>query len=109
MMIDRSRLNTLRADVGEEAFADLAFIFVAEMGGKLGTLRDDPTVATADDFHFLRGGAANLGFTGMVAACQAAETACRDGRAPDIGAVVAAFDAALTAAAPDLPGIVDAA
>jgi len=108
-MIDLDRLNSLRADIGEEDFADVAFLFVSEIGERLASLRADPGTARADDFHFLRGSAANLGFTGMVDACLDAEAACRSGLPPDIAAVDTAFAASLAAVAPTLPDIASAA
>jgi HPt (histidine-containing phosphotransfer) domain-containing protein len=104
-MIDHHRLTALRADIGEEDFADVVLLFLAEIGERLETLAANPGAARADDFHFLRGSAANLGFTGMVAACHEAEAACLAGHAPDIGAVVAGFDAAVAAVAPGVPGL----
>jgi HPt (histidine-containing phosphotransfer) domain-containing protein len=108
-MIDHDRLSSLRADIGEADFAEVIHLFVAEIGERLAALRADPGAARAEDFHFLRGSAASLGFTGMVTACQDAEIACLAGQQPDICAVAAGFDAALAAVAPDLPGLVAAA
>lgn len=108
-MIDRERLEDLRADIGEEDFADIAFIFVAEITEHLDRLADNPASATAGDFHFLRGSAANMGFVAMVEACRRAETACLDGAPPDIGTVAARFSESLAAIASDIPGIADAA
>ncbi|MCU4652376.1 Hpt domain-containing protein [Roseibacterium sp. SDUM158016] len=102
-LIDWDVLISLRADIGEEDFADVVFVFVAEMGEKLAALSRTPGSARADDFHFLRGSAANLGFTAMVSACNAAEAACRSGEEPDLDAVEQAFEAALAEARPHLP------
>jgi HPt (histidine-containing phosphotransfer) domain-containing protein len=108
-MIDWNRLNGLRADIGEEDFADIAFIFVAEITEYLDRLTANPASATAGDFHFLRGSAANIGFAAMVEACRSAEAACNAGTAPDIAAVAGSFTASLAAIAHDIPGIADAA
>jgi HPt (histidine-containing phosphotransfer) domain-containing protein len=108
-MIDHDRLTALRADIGDDDFADVVLMFMAEIGERLDTLRDLAGGASEDDFHFLRGCAANLGFSGMVDSCLAAEDACRAGRAPDIAAVQAAFAGALALLSPDLPGIASAA
>ncbi|NKX44954.1 Hpt domain-containing protein [Roseicyclus persicicus] len=104
-MIDLDRLTALRADIGEDDFAEVVLLFVSEIEERLAALQADPASARADDFHFLRGSAANLGFTGMVAACHAAEAACLAGTPPDIAAVAQGFAAALAAVAPDLPGL----
>jgi HPt (histidine-containing phosphotransfer) domain-containing protein len=108
-MIDWTRLNALRADIGEEDFADVALLFITEIGEKLASLQADPQEARADDFHFLRGSAVNLGLSRLTEACTAAELACNAGAAPDIAGVVAAFDAALAAITPHLPDIPTAA
>ncbi|MBF9059492.1 histidine kinase [Rhodobacterales bacterium HKCCSP123] len=108
-MIDRDRLNALRDDIGEEDFADVACLLVSEIGEKLASLQRAPATATADDFHFLRGGALNLGLTAFSEACTLAEGACRAGHPPDIAGVADAFAAAMTALSTDLPGVASAA
>ena len=108
-MIDRTRLNGLREDIGEEDFADVAFLFVAEITEHLQRLRDDPARATAADFHFLCGSAANMGFVAMAEACRRAEAACAADRPPDIDAIAECFARSLDAIAPEIPGIANAA
>lgn len=105
--LDWDRLNELRADIGEEDFADVAMLFVAELQETLDGLSAD--TAKAADFHFLRGSAANLGFIALVNACTNAEEACNDARSPDVDAVRAAFTAALKEVAPHVPELVSAA
>lgn len=102
-LIDWDLLMSLKSDIGEEDFADVVTLFVAEMSEKLDAMQKASGALTADDFHFLRGSASNLGFVAMGAACDAAEAACRNGAAPDLEAVVAAFHAALAEAKPRLP------
>ncbi|BDW87175.1 Hpt domain-containing protein [Roseicyclus marinus] len=108
-MIDRARLDGLRQDIGEEDFADLACVFVAEMSDHLDRLGGDPASAMAEDFHFLRGSAANLGLAAMADACARAEAACKAGTAPDIAAIAEIFALSLDAIAPDIPGLASAA
>ena len=108
-MIDWNRLHGLRADIGDEDFADIAMIFVGEITEHLERLSADPASAGEGDFHFLRGSAANMGFIAMVAACRAAEDACLAGAPPDIEAVSKSFAASLAAIARDIPGLEDAA
>ncbi len=102
-LIDWDHLMSLRDDIGEEDFADVAFVFFSEIDGKLADLRTDPAKATAEDFHFLRGSAANLGFRAMVASCAAAETACAAGKTPDLDAVIRCYDGAMAELRPRLP------
>lgn len=108
-MIDWDRLQGLRTDIGEEDFADVAMIFVAEITEHLDRLTADPASASAGDFHFLRGSASNMGFVAMVDACRDAEAACMAGGLPDLAAVTGSFAASLRAIAPDIPGIASAA
>ncbi|QXT39939.1 Hpt domain-containing protein [Gymnodinialimonas ceratoperidinii] len=105
--VDWDRLNDLRADIGEEDFADVALLFVAELQETLHRLT--PQAATAADFHFLRGSAANLGFVALVAACTRAEDACNEGATPDIRAVADAFASALAEVTPQVPELASAA
>lgn len=105
--VDWDRLNELKADIGEEDFADVAMLFVTELQETLSTLTSDR--AAANDFHFLRGSAANLGLDALVAACEAAENACVAGTTPDVDAVRAAFDCALAEMAKELPDLAIAA
>jgi len=108
-MIDWDRLNALRSDIGEEDFGMVAHLFVSEMEETLSRLRDAPGVATAADFHFLRGSAANLGFSAMVEACAVAEAACKGGEAPDLERVATIFAASIAAAVPLVPELGQAA
>lgn len=102
-LIDWDLLLALKADIGEEDFADVITLFVAEMGEKLAQLQNAPGLSSADDFHFLKGSASNLGFFAMSLACDAAEAACRSGAVPDLESVIDAFESALREARPRLP------
>lgn len=105
--VDWDRLNELRSDIGEEDFADVACLFVAELQETLDGLA--PDTAKAADFHFLRGSAANLGFVTLVAACTAAEVACNAGNLPDVDAVRSSFTGALAEVEPHVPELESAA
>ncbi|WP_341863094.1 Hpt domain-containing protein [Gymnodinialimonas sp. 57CJ19] len=105
--VDWTRLNELREDIGEEDFADVALLFVAELQETLGSLASD--TAKAADFHFLRGSAANLGFVSLVKACAVAEAACNGGDTPDLAAIRDTFAAALAEVAPQVPELASAA
>jgi HPt (histidine-containing phosphotransfer) domain-containing protein len=73
----------------------VVLLFFAEIGEKLDQMGIGPAAPTADDFHFLRGSAANLGFIDMVRACETAEAACAAGAQPDLAAVVRSYENAL--------------
>lgn len=108
-MIDWDRLTTLRSDIGEEDFADVAFLFVAELEETLSSLLADPDTAEPSHFHFLRGSAANLGFVGLADACSAAEAGCAAGTPPDIPEIVRIFRASLAEVSPKVPELAQAA
>ena len=108
-IVDWARINELRNDIGEEDFADVAMLFVAELTEHIDGLSANPSAASAADFHYLRGSAANLGFVALVEACSRAEEACGAGQPADVAAVRAAFDAALAEVAPQMPELAGAA
>lgn len=108
-MIDWDRLTGLRDDIGEDDFADVAFLFVAEIDETLATLQNEPDTVTAAHFHFLRGSAANLGFVALADACSAAEAACNADETPDIPGVAAIFQASLAEVSPRMPELAQAA
>ena len=101
--IDWDHLASLRDDVGAEDFADIVLLFFAEIGEKLDQMQGAGTAPAVDDFHFLRGSAANLGFTDMVEACRKAEAACAGGAKPDLAAVVRSYEGALERARARVP------
>lgn len=108
-MIDWDRLLTLRSDIGEDDFADVAFLFVAEIEETLARLVSDPAGARAADFHFLRGSAANLGFIAMADACIHAEQACHGALTPDVAGLAEIFRMSLAETAPHMPELGQAA
>lgn len=108
-MIDWNRLEDLRTDIGEEDFADVVHLFVSEMTEHLDRVASNPQAATAADFHFLRGSAANMGFIAMADACRNAEMACLSCTPPDLSAISDRFTRSLGAIAPRIPGAVSAA
>ncbi|MBF9042553.1 hypothetical protein HKCCE4037_04405 [Rhodobacterales bacterium HKCCE4037] len=105
--VDWNRLHELQADIGKEDFLDVAMVFVAELEETLSGMTAE--AATADDFHFLRGSAANLGFTALVEACSQAEARTKTGALPDVDAVKSAFGQALTEMSAQMPGLTIAA
>ena len=99
-MIDWDRIAELRNDVLCEDFAEVFMLFLEEVEEVLGRLRASvsPT-SLEEDFHFLKGSAVNVGFTGLGELCQAGERAAAMGisTARDIAAVSAAYEASLAA------------
>ena len=91
-MINWDRLNELQTDIGEDSFAEVAELFIEEMSEMLGTLVRLPHTATADDFHFLRGSALNLGFVDVAQSCLEKEEAIKTGTLPDLSDLLEEFE-----------------
>ncbi|MCB2115869.1 MAG: Hpt domain-containing protein [Rhodobacteraceae bacterium] len=73
-MIDWTRVEELRAEIGCEDFAEVVELFLDEVDGVVARLQcaPDPT-RFEDDLHFLKGSAWNLGFEAFGALCQNGE------------------------------------
>jgi len=74
-MLNWSRVNELKDDLGEEDFQEITSLFLEEVEEKLAELSCDMPQALADDLHFLKGSAANLGFESFRAMCEQMERA----------------------------------
>ncbi|WP_281857293.1 Hpt domain-containing protein [Litoreibacter halocynthiae] len=72
-MLNWSRVAELKEDLGEEDFREITTLFLEEVEEKLAELTCDPPDVFADDLHFLKGSAANLGFEGFRAMCEQME------------------------------------
>ncbi len=73
-MIDWSRVNELKVEIGEDGFAEVVVLFLDEVETVLrllgaGQSRSAPT----DEMHFLKGCAWNIGFREFGAVCQDGE------------------------------------
>ena len=101
-MIDWTRIEALRDEVGAEALPEIVALFLDETGEAVDGLRAIVSGAAAPAeapgmaarMHFLAGSAGQLGLTRMRALAAGAESAARDGQAVDPAPVVAAYDAA---------------
>ncbi|WP_299608407.1 Hpt domain-containing protein [uncultured Tateyamaria sp.] len=95
-MIDWERVNTLRAEIGEEDFEEVVPLFIEEVTGIIDTLRDTPDLSRLEeDLHALKGSALNLGFTDFSVLCHKGEALSAKGKASevDVPAIVASFEA----------------
>jgi len=72
-MIDWTRVSELRQDFGEDDFAEIATMFLSEVQARLTDMQVQPSENPSEDFHFVKGSAANLGFETLYHACSAAE------------------------------------
>ncbi|MFD1794933.1 Hpt domain-containing protein [Paracoccus aurantiacus] len=78
-MIDWKRVNELRAELGDDDFAPVVELFLDEIEGIVMRLTHGDAERLENDMHFLKGSAANLGFTAFAQICQQGEIGARDG------------------------------
>jgi len=93
-VIDWARVDQLRDEVGDEAFAEIAAMFVAEAEAAVSRLHDRMAAATlAAELHGLKGSALNLGFADLARLSAAGEAAAAAGHPQevDLTAVKRAF------------------
>ena len=94
-MIDRCRIDELREDVGADDFAEVVALFCEEVEETLDRLRQHRSPALADDLHFLKGSALNIGMSEVGALCLRAEQSLRSdpALAPDVAEIARVFRA----------------
>lgn len=99
-MIDWSRVNELKEEIGEEDFAEVAEMFMMEVEAVISRLKTAPNPATyEEDLHFLKSSALNLGFSDVSSLCQAGEATSAKGQADtvDLAPIFSAYDASKAA------------
>lgn len=73
-MIDWSRVNELKREIGEEGFAEVVDLFLEEVEAAMAELSAEiPPQVLEADIHFLKGSAWNLGFAEFGALCHDGE------------------------------------
>lgn len=92
--MDWTRVHELREEVGADAFSEVLALFLEETDGMAQQLAAgaDPS-RLADDMHFMKGAALNLGFDDLASACHNAESLARRGHgvAVDVPAILACY------------------
>ncbi|SDD99224.1 Hpt domain-containing protein [Paracoccus isoporae] len=78
-MIDWNRVEALREELGEADFAPVAELFLDEIESTVMRICQGDAAQMETDFHFLKGCAANLGFSSFAEICQQGEAALRAG------------------------------
>jgi len=78
-MIDWSKVNDLRREVGEEDFDEVVALFLSEVDETL-TKLGKPGRSLEEDLHFLKGCALNLGFSEFSSLCSDRERSCTNGQ-----------------------------
>lgn len=94
-MIDWSRVEELRDEIGAEDFVEVVDIFLEEVEEVIAKITGDvPDRSIEAHLHFLKGSALNLGFQSFSELCQSGETAAAGGDfdAINLGAVVAIYE-----------------
>jgi len=97
--IDWARIAQLRSEIGEEDFREVAALFLDEVSETVDRLRAGvPCGRVAEELHFLKGSALNLGFAALCELCRQGEVSAAAGRADavDIPAIVACYAASRT-------------
>jgi len=99
-MIDWTRVRELKDEIGEEDFAEVAEMFIAEVDEVIDRLKTAPDPGSYEaDLHFVKSSALNLGFADLAALCQTGErqSAAGDAAAVDLAPVFASYDASKAA------------
>jgi histidine phosphotransfer protein HptB len=81
-MIDWDRVTELRAEVGEDDFAEVVLLFLEEadeVADRLEQTTAPDAAQIARDLHSLKGAALNLGFAQLADHCQEGERRARGG------------------------------
>ncbi|TCO73449.1 Hpt domain-containing protein [Rhodovulum euryhalinum] len=88
-MIDWTRVEELRAEVGEDAFDEVLDLFLEEVDEVMNRLREAPdSDCLPADLHFVRGSALNLGLKEFCTICQGLEHRLARGEPVDLGALL---------------------
>jgi histidine phosphotransfer protein HptB len=94
VMIDWSRVDDLRDEVGAEDFREVVDLFLDEVDEVIERMKRHPTQSSVEeDLHFLKGSSLNLGFAAFSSLCAAGERAARNGKAKtvDLGQIFDAY------------------
>lgn len=87
-MIDWSRVNELKSEVGEEDFGEVVDMFLGEVEEIIERLRSDAAHENLEaDLHFLKSSALNLGFSDFANICSAGESDAAQGKPVDLAPV----------------------
>lgn len=84
-MIDWDRIRELRTEILCEDFPEVFELFLEEVEEVLGRMKTaNDTNTYAEDFHFLKGSAVNVGFTDFANVCCAGEISAANGNLDQI-------------------------
>ncbi|SDI79418.1 Hpt domain-containing protein [Aliiruegeria lutimaris] len=84
-MIDWKRVGDLKREIGASEFDEVVELFLEEVESVMDRLRENPNPDLfEEDFHFLKGCSANLGFADLAGFCLAGETMAARGEAAKV-------------------------
>lgn len=94
-MIDWERIAELREEIGAEDLAEVMEMFLEEVGGRLEELKARTSdQSLAEDMHFLKSSALNIGFAKLADICSGYEVlAASDSKDVDVAAIEACYAA----------------
>lgn len=98
-MIDWTRVNDLRSEIGNDDFLEVVAMFLEETDEVVASLDASPDIGQIESrLHFLKGSALNLGLRDLAALCQSGEKSAASGHGAsvDLPEVVASYRAAKT-------------
>lgn len=79
-MIDWTRVEELRDEIGAEDFDEVVKLFLGEVEERIETaMANDGTAEIESDLHFLKGSALNLGFSQFAQSCSEGENRAANG------------------------------
>ena len=92
-MIDWDRVEELKSEVGEDDFAEVVEMFFEEVAEAIERLCGPAPKTIAEDFHFIKGSALNIGLTEVSELCRSTEATLREspGASVDPQAIETAF------------------
>jgi histidine phosphotransfer protein HptB len=99
-MIDWTRLNELRSEIGDEDLADVVEMFLEEADGVVIHISGGLSSAEMESqLHFLKGSALNLGLSDLAALCQDGERQAAQGNGAAVNPtrIVAVYQASKSA------------
>ena len=85
-MIDWGQVKELENGIGAEDFAEIVDVFIAEVDEAIDALRGSELAGEelSSAMHFLKGSAANLGFSDLAAYCSEGEKKAQNGSSTEV-------------------------
>lgn len=91
-MIDWTRVEELRSEIGDEDFAEVVDMFLEEVEGVIDKLRTAPVESELEnDLHFLKSSALNLGFAEFARLCSESERSAAASEDVTLAPIIACY------------------